>query len=400
MKVDLKSFLFGKAFMGIELFSIEDQDLLSTIEISKKNNDLSITKNETFNSLDHFFDTPKIELPCYIAINTNQVLFKEIETIDFNEMKILNKAYPNLKIEDFYYEILKLEKKAIIFICRKDYIDSLLEKFLKNKINVCGFNLGLSSIGNLLPFFNEDVFSTNNYTVDLKSIQKILTVDNNPKKSNYLINGLQLTNNNIVAFSTVLNPLLSIEKNAGNTNLKNNHFEDHFLQNSFFKKFSRTMVGFFLTILLINFFVFNHYFNKAEEVSNTLIINNVNVEKIKKLNEALKFKEALVLGLTKDESSKSSIILNNIAESVPQTILLTSLHFNPLLKKIKADAPITTIDKTIVLVGNSTSKENFSDWITRLENMDWIQQVSIVFYGNDNALEDTFEIKILLSDEN
>lgn len=127
-----------------------------------------------------------------------------------------------------------------------------------------------------------------------------------------------------------------------------------------------------LGILLINFFLFNHYYSAVNELQQTSQIN-------------------------KSSSSKSSFYVNAIIESLPTTILLSELNYQPLLKRIKAEKAIENEVNTILISGASTRSVSFSKWITSLEFFDWTRSVEILSYKDISKSTSDFSIKLKIA---
>lgn len=394
--MNLKSLVLGNKFLGVELFSDNGKECLEVLEIHKKKNDLVSSNSQ---HLENFDEKINSDFPAYLVINTNQILYKEVDSSDANDAKILQKAFPNLNLEDFYFQIWRLENKSVVFISRKEYVDAIIKKLGDRKVKLYGFSLGLASISNITSFLKNDILKTNTFSIDLNADDKILSVISDKNQEEYNLNGLQVNNKNIVSFSAALNLVLDTKNNSGNCVVKNQLLADNYMQSSFFSKGFKVMVGFILGLLLINFLIFNHYFKKEQEVSASLEMNRNYIEKIKSLKEDIKTKEERVKIFSRTNASKSSILLNEITKNIPTSILLKKVSYHPLQKKIKENEPILSDDTALLIAGESIDKTEFTNWITALENLSWISSVSIVKYGNENGKEESFEIKVKLNDE-
>ncbi|HBI02252.1 MAG TPA: general secretion pathway protein [Flavobacterium sp.] len=392
----LKSFLLGNTFLGIELFTRNGKDCFDVVEVRKKKNDLVIANQQQVEKLE---EINKTDFPVYLAINTSQVLYKEVESTDSNDLKLVQKAFPNLSMDDFCFEIWRLESKSLVFICRKEYVNSIIKNCNKQHIKLFGFSLGLASLAQVAPFLKESIVSTNSFRIDFASEDKLLSTPSDRNNEKYTINGLVVNNTSLVSFSSALSVLLNGNNNSGNVSSENTMVADNYYQTAFFSKGFKVMIGFVLSVLLLNFFVFNHYFKKGQEVSESLAINKSSIERIKNLKEEIKNKEERVKSFSVSNATKSSLILNEIARSVPSSVLLDNLVYNPLQKRVKPNEQILTDSNTLLISGSSIDKAEFTSWITYLETLSWISSVSIVHYGNEDGKGASFEIKLLWQDE-
>ena len=94
--------------------------------------------------------------------------------------------------------------------------------------------------------------------------------------------------------------------------------------------------------------------------------------------------------------SKSSYYIDQIIQSQPTTIILTSLSYHPIRKVIRNDKPITLDHKTIQIIGNSSDKTSFTAWLNTVESLDFVDTVTIINYGLNNKDNSIFEVAIHL----
>jgi hypothetical protein len=134
----LKNILLGKHYMGIEHFSIDNEEKVAYLLVENKNNELKITNTNKYLFSDITTKKLDTKLPLFVSINTNQVIQKVISENDDADKKLLHKAFPNLLWDEFYYEIWRLKDKSIISISRKQYVDDLIFHYQKNNIAVAG----------------------------------------------------------------------------------------------------------------------------------------------------------------------------------------------------------------------------------------------------------------------
>ena len=128
-------------------------------------------------------------------------------------------------------------------------------------------------------------------------------------------------------------------------------------------------------------------------------INQVTKKQIIILNETVSKKQKMVDDLLKSNGSKSSFYSHTIIESLPETILLSDYHYQPLLRRIKEDAPIEISENHILVSGSCIKSSDFSEWINHLEKMGWIAKVAIVEYRNTSSKKSEFKVSILIRND-
>ena len=95
-------------------------------------------------------------------------------------------------------------------------------------------------------------------------------------------------------------------------------------------------------------------------------------------------------------ASKTSLYFDQIGLIVPNSILLSSMNYQPILKNIEAQKKIVLNSQTLFIKGSSSNSKNFSTWIKNLESFDWINSVDIVDYGIGKKTNIMFELRIVL----
>ena len=72
-----------------------------------------------------------------------------------NAEAIVNQAFPNIDLNNFYYEIIQLSNNPIVTLSRKESVDSILKKLQDLKVKISTFSLGVSAIENVIPYLEE-----------------------------------------------------------------------------------------------------------------------------------------------------------------------------------------------------------------------------------------------------
>lgn len=393
-----QSILFGKQYLGIEHFSTENEEKTAFLEVRRKKNELVISKEDIRIFKDSVLELMSNKVPFYLVINTNQVIQKEIEETDTSDNKLLHKAFPNLRWEDFYYEIWRLKHKSIICICRKSYVEVLIAKYQKKKLSISNISLGNTSISSLLNISKPEKLETNNHTIRFNNDDITISSSVNKNIFHYDINGLQISNPQVLAFTAILQSILNRKLITSNLTGLNLSLRDAYLQKQFFNKGIQIGIGILLTILLINFFVFTTFYKKVQENSQTLLLNNSSKEAFIKLKNRIKLKEESAQKIYGKTKTSSTLILNEITKRLPASILLSEFVYQPLEKKIKKGEPILIQNKVLLISGSTINTESFTNWIEALEKLNFINKVIITNFGKNENSETIFSLKLLINE--
>ncbi|MDI1307434.1 MAG: general secretion pathway protein [bacterium] len=392
----LNDILLGKRYIGIEHFSLNTKEMIAILLIEKKKEELVIAQKDVVSYSETLPDKWDKNLPFFLVINSNQVIQKEVSGIDAQDEKLLHKAFPNTNWEEFYFEIWRLKAKSIVTISRKIYVDTLLFNYKKQGISIAGISLGVCSIGEIIKYSEGNELLTNHQTISWNEETPIITTNTADLNTTYNINDLTIQNSHLLAFSGILSLLLNGTTDTGNLITYSQELHENYNQRSFFSKGLKVMVGLVLTILLVNFFIFTHYFKLAQETSENLLLSKSSLEEVNRTKQRIQSKEQKVKNVAAITSSQSSLLINEIAKLIPKSVLLTELIYHPLEKKNKSEQPIVTQGKTISLSGTTIDNATFTHWIEAIEQLKWINQVVIIHFGKNDLNETDFSIKLTL----
>jgi hypothetical protein len=391
--------LFGNRFCGIEHTSLENDSILVTL-VKKSKKELNQEFSFKPQSIKEVCEKLSKNQHCSLVINNDKVLSKSLSSDQKDPIKLVNKAFANINIEDFYYEVLSEKNTHFISICRKDYMQTLVKKYLKHNIFITDISLGNSLISALKPFISTSEVLSSNARINLED-GSIVSIDKTQNGANefYDINGIRVSNTEILSFSAAIQPILKNKSTLTNLRSRSEALLNDFKQARLFSQFLKFFGIFILVLLLINFLFFNHYFNKVNDLQEITRINESAKQKILLLDKSVSKKEKLVGDLLKNSDSKSSLYVSSTVNSLPETILLMELNYQPLIKRIKPDKPIVLDSSTILVSGRSNESKLFSNWIADLEEFDWVKKVDIINYGLDSNLSSDFQIKITLAND-
>ncbi|UOB17880.1 PilN domain-containing protein [Abyssalbus ytuae] len=371
------------------------------ISVKKRNNELNIVKTASLKSVEEVKKHLSGHTPVYLVLNTESVLTKIIDFQQPNGFSQVNKAFPNLKTDDFFFEVLPSGNNSIVTICRKEDVNNLLKEFTVHNIAVGGFTLGINSIHHILPFVKGTYIELNHQLVEVDNEGFIINVNDITSSENhiYTINGTDIPGKNVLGFSAVLGSILYSDTLLTNSAQVNNTLKEEFLNRRFFSWFFKAALAFLLTLLLINFLVFNYYFTQAENLVQTSEVNKTNRQRLTELDSLVKNKERMVEDVSSASSSKTSFYMDNIASVIPSTLLLNDFDYQPLIKQPKEGEVIELSENMIKIEGTSTNNDDFSTWVETLEKFNWINNVAIMDYDYSGSSSSKFSLQIQLKNE-
>lgn len=334
-----------------------------------------------------------------LVIN-NQHVFTKLTEGDTNDIvKLVHKSFPNINLEDFYFEVLTQGYKHFVSICRKNYINDIISKYAKYGVYITNVSLGNSLITTVEPFINTTQIRSSNALIVFNNhlIDNYEAKTESQELAHYDINGLSISNKELLSISAALQQVLNTNQTQSNFESKTLELLEDYKQQRFYTQFLKFGGLFVLGLLLINFLFFNHYFNKVNELNELSQLNTATKERLITHQDIVAKKEKIVEDLLKSRDSKTALYSNEVMLLLPNTIQLKTFSYQPLNKHIKTNKPISLEHHTIRVSGDSTDSHQFSNWIYQLEQLQWVQKVAIELYGSSSKTKSEFSIKLILN---
>ena len=390
----------GNHFCGIEHTALDGKEILYASLLVKKRKEVLIDKSFETAQLTELKELLPKKQHAFLIINNEQVITKKIETESSDDIKLVHNAFPNINPDEFVYEVLRQDHFHFVSICRKQYLTELIEDYKTNGISIVNVSLGNLNINAVSTFIDLNEILTSNalITKENHEINKI-ELSNDGSLLDYDVNGLKVNSSFLLSLSGALSNIIKFNNDSTNFESHKQELLSNYKQSQFTSGFIKTSLVFILLVLLINFFFFNHYFNGVNDLQVTAEINLSAKSKTMELNTIVDKKKKRVDDMFLGGSSKSSFYADEITSSISQSVILLSLNFQPLLKRIKDDKEIIYDNKVILISGESANSVLFSNWISTLEAKTWIKNVEIIEYGNVSNSKSNFSIKLLLNDK-
>ncbi|QKX04093.1 hypothetical protein HN014_03940 [Aquimarina sp. TRL1] len=390
---------FGKILVTVEHSDNNGELILLGLELMQKKGELDITQTFTvrhYNKLYKFLKNSELSL----VITDDKILSKEVAHTG-TDAEIVAEAFPNLNLNDFYYQVLRTTEKSFIAVCRKRYIDTLIEEFQNEGFKVTSISLGALKMAVLSEYGNGERLKTHRGEVHYSNSEVVSIVTNQKNtEEQYSIEGLVFASTHSLPLAIALDAVMSNNKVSGNLGIKNQELYKHYVESRVFKNTLQGGIGFLLIVLLVNFFVFNSNYKKWQGLQEELQVYTTQKDQITKKQSEVKIMEALVQSVLTTGFSRSSNYINKIVQVQPSTIVLTSLAYQPLTKPIRKDKVIEFKDKIVSVSGKSIDKSDFTIWLRAIEGLSFVDAVTIVQYGLDKQNISDFELTLKIkSDE-
>ncbi len=174
---------------------------------------------------------------------------------------------------------------------------------------------------------------------------------------------------------------------------KQNYAE--YKQHRIFNLFGVISFSFVLIILLINKVYFKKLSNNYANSAQLMEIEMNNDSKIKQLTEEKSRKMNIVESTGFINQNFLTNYMNDICQIIPKEIRLQNLDIVPIQEIDKQNGKITFFGKTINVFGFADKSSTLYQWIKKMKNHNWVDDVKIIKLSNSENDKLGFEIKIL-----
>lgn len=382
---------YGSRFCAVEHAINAEFHLLG---LQRKKKELVISQKEEFKDQEEVVQALKGQKHIYLIVNNEQVLTKRVDFTHIAKESVVKAAFPNITLNDFYFEVVENEARSTVSICRKKVIDDILKFYEEKGISVIQFSLANNSFDKLLPFLNDFQFHTSNSVFDVVDHKVVDWKKSKPVAKTYDINGLVIDSNQLLPLAGILSYYNGVERSS-EEDIESNLVKEY-QQKRFFQLGLRSGLGFLFVLLLVNFLVFSSYRNKVSDLTTELSLNETYKKQLINLTDVVDKKKKLVESINSVSNSKVIWYFDEIAKSVPKTLLLNEINYQPLTRSAREGKPLVFTNDQIIVKGISKDNSDFTYWITQLEQMNWIEKVSFQNYGEKKSSVTSFEFTIQL----
>lgn len=366
--------------------------------ISIEKGQLTIAEKNSIASLEEIPQEIK-NLALYINISGKVVLEKVDELSE--EDLIIEKAFPNSEVNNFYYQGYSNLNISISSLIRKEKIDELINDLKDKEFMPISVSIGLAVLDNAFEKISE--LNEINYTVLGKEIYlKDNNIDsyqkNNFDSQMFYIDNNSLSEQEYLAFAAALNILNAREESISISNVLDKEKEDY-KHKLLFDKLKIGLPLFFLILLLVNFFLFTNVLDKNNTLSQKDLLNKTTLNQLESLKTEVAKKQAFLKESNWLSQSKVSYYSDQIGLLLPKKISLNQLDIFPakFIKKNKTKDYEFQTD--IILVdGVSNSLEELNNWKLKLQKQQWIKDIELLSYNQEASSKNiSFSLKINLN---
>ncbi|WP_147296581.1 PilN domain-containing protein [Flagellimonas nanhaiensis] len=368
------------------------------MEISKKKGDLIVLNNHQLDNIELLQEFARKNHPLYFVCNTDKVITKVLESDPTGKvMTAVEKSFPGLNFENFYFQAVHLNQSLILSVVKREIVEGFVDYFKKIKLHIAGISIGPTSLSEIWDFVKDDYVLTNSEKISLHSNLApyiSITENNDNAPVEYDVNGLRLSNSALLSFSVVLKFLSGDQKTQSNLNELNSKLGTQHRDKKVYGILLQSSIVTILILLLVNFVFFSYYFKKIQQLEQNTLLKDENKTSLTRITSEVAEKEKKVEAILSFSNSKTSFYLDRLAVTVPESILLEELIYQPLSKPVRPSKSIELKEQTIQVIGICRNNSDFSEWISNLEKLPWIESLKTRDYDYENETSSNFKILV------
>lgn len=402
----LKQNIIGNTTIGLQINIADDGSISCSYVLMRKDKSSLIIEEKEMNiDLDSFCKKFTQKHPIFINIDGKGIISKtssydKDDEDDYNSL--IHNVIPNAKIEDFYFQhIPTSETEIIISVARKDLVDNIITEIEKSKCFIYNITLGFICINTLNGILDEETVSIPNWEIQ-KSENGIISYT---KKQDSSVSFYSIGEEKIEA-SYVLPYASALSFYTGNTSLGNistvnySKADDFFYLNAI-KKGGIAVISLVLLLLVINYLLFDNFYNKRQALEKESMQNEMLLKKLERLQTQLDKKKKVLSTVGNTGFTKFSFYADRIAMSVPTKMKLSQINLAPLSRRIKQEKAIKYDTEKIDIAGTVSTSTILYDWIELLRDESWVEKVVISNYSHNTEKNiGEFQLKLIIENKN
>ncbi len=342
--------------------------------------------------------------PVLLGIDGTGVLHKQMEYKNDQDMDMLQSILPNAKVDDFYLQKVNFDGSRWASVIRKSMLESILNQLDDLGVRTIALHLGMFHVVNILEMANLQnnhlTIGGVTYAFGANSIQSIKVGQQEDYAPFEQFDGKDTSPILFAAHSVALLYFTGFNELENDFSEKIIANQEDFSYSQLFRGGVKISLAVFLVALLCNFFLFDHYSSKFNELSEHASYNTMQIKKLESLKEEYNRKDIFFTSGNYGNTTAISYYSDRIAKVIPNTILLQKMSVNPVQKITSKNQHAGYRSNIIHIVGQTGKEKSLNTWIADLQELSWIKEVVIVDYiykGSNKPAK--FKLDITVKDE-
>lgn len=388
----------GSWFSSIEHAGDQNSEHLHVLSTKLGKKGLDIIVKEELKNIDSVKKILDKKGKVHLIINNHHIIEKTIAETNESVQVMVRSTFSNININDFYYEVKAYKGSTTIFLCRKDYVDELVNSYSNISVIITSWSFGFLCVNEVLPYLKDIHHNiiTSRHTLTLVDSKITDVVRTNPREEKiYTIGDEKISQTFLIPFGGVLRAFSNFDVST-TSNFQENIVQQNnsFKQHRFFQKGLPAALGILILVFLINFLMHNKYYKEVDRLEQVSQINESQRRALLIKDSIVAQKEKRFEDVIASASSSVSLYIDSLMLALPESIVLGEVSFQPIVRKIKERKEIQFENDVVRIFGVTNQVSDISKWITYVENLDFVSSALLEMEPENGNVE--FEIKVKL----
>ncbi|MFZ6052353.1 PilN domain-containing protein [Halocola ammonii] len=270
-----------------------------------------------------------------------------------------------------------------------------MSEFAAEGFNVLSLSLGISGLQSIALLSSSNVVGWHT-VVDLDNGLITARNDNSKTHQNIKIDDLVVPPEYAASLSVALKFFISPEERSATLPESLTAQREDYQYSRKFKLVGITFLVSLFILLVINFFVFQHYQKKNAALRQELVFKSQAYDELQSIEANIAKSQSMISELGIERNTSGTMILDQVAYQMPESILLESIFVRPPENKIKRGKPLSFQTDKIEVSGIANNSEDLNNWLNSIRNMKFIKEVELLNFNRIEEPIGQFEILILL----
>ncbi|HYE56507.1 MAG TPA: hypothetical protein VD996_16775 [Chitinophagaceae bacterium] len=374
---------------GIEVVLLPGQGMhINCATASLEKNKIIKTDEQGGQSLEGIAARLNKKHPVCLVLNGKGIITRKIP-LTKNDSFTLGEVLPNANPGDFYFYADQYEAFAIAHIARKDLVDGLIQQLQEQGLQVMQVYFGFSPAQHFLPFTKAATITSSTFILELGAdrqlqgyaMQEQVQTDpfNLPEipVADQYVHSLRLIA--FTAAASLLTEEAGVDLRIDSPLLAQARTSS--VQAKMIRTIAMGSLAFIFALLLVNFLVFNHYYNKNKELQVKQLFSNEELQKRQQLQQRISRKQEFLSRSNWNTAARLSYYADRIASLTPSNTLLTGMNIFPARASSSELAGIHFKHDTIQVNGVCEDPVELNELQTNLRIIPEFREVSIKNYA-------------------
>jgi Tfp pilus assembly protein PilN len=388
--------LLYQSVLSVHWHEDENGIQLQSLICSREGKEVVVEKQlPPYSTLENLVAESGIRLPVVLIISGKGVLQSTNGTSSTSWPDLLHQRLPGADADAFTAHLM--QEPSILNIIRKDKLRDIIEVFAQYRLTVVAYYLGATPLEVILPLLRIDEYLfASPYLLSFKhgAFENIqATTVENTSNSAINIGEQQLFSHHLLSFAGAISQIVAYHPVSFNEVGASGR--DAYELNQYSKWLGLSGLGIIFAALLINFLSYSSANKQLSQVEGELYYSQSLIVKMDSLSSQVTQRQT-ALGDQPIRQSQLSKLGDDLGSSVPEGIRIRVLSFFPTQKTSPTDrsGQISYRDDTLLIRGETHESSLINEWIDKLEQIDWVQDVQLLPYrsGNNNTM--TFELQV------